>query len=199
MTEAYPLEWPAGWDRTEPHKREKSQFEVSRKRAINDLLTELNRLGARNVIISTNVETYTKGGREVPYANQMVDDPGVAVYFTLDGTEQCIPCDKWKSVRANLRAVGKTIQALRGIERWGAKEMIDAAFRGFQALPSPDQINLGHKKPWHVVLQVSPDADKDVVKSAYKRLARKYHPDNQDTGDADKFHELQEARKEAGL
>ena len=34
---------------------------------------------------------------------------------------------------------------------------------------------------WYEVLQVSPNAEHDVIEAAYRRLSRKYHPDvNQD-------------------
>jgi hypothetical protein len=63
-----------------------------------------------------------------PYVGQRISDSGAAVYFTRKGRDQCIACDKWDSVRDNLHAIGKTIEALRGIDRWGTGEMVDAAF-----------------------------------------------------------------------
>ncbi len=51
-------------------------------------------------------------------------------------------------------------------------------------------------KDYFAVLGLSPHADPDVVKAAYRALAKKYHPDRQaGSGGAvrDKFHELQEA------
>lgn len=42
------------------------------------------------------------------------DDPGVAVYWTMDGQPQVMACDKWDLVRFNLRAVGLAM-ALREI------------------------------------------------------------------------------------
>ena len=51
-------------------------------------------------------------------------------------------------------------------------------------------------KDYFAVLGLSPHADPDVVKAAYRALAKKYHPDRQPDGETavrDKFHELQEA------
>lgn len=185
MSSAYPLEWPPGWPRTNPGKRQRSQFGggwnkgVTTARGIQDVLEELRRLKAKSVVISTNVELRLDG---LPYSNRRdPDDPGVAAYFTLDGNEQCIPCDKWDRVGDNLRAISKTINALRGIERWGAKEMVDAAFRGFKALPPPsgDAIIIGEvQEAWHDVLGVSPDAPKSVIKASFKAWARSAHPDS---------------------
>jgi len=37
------------------------------------------------------------------------------------------------------------------------------------------------------ILQVPPGSDKEAIDSAYKALARQYHPDNHETGDSEKF------------
>jgi hypothetical protein len=144
--------------------------------------------------VTTNSEL-RRDGR--PYANQRISDTGVAVYFTRKGHEQAVACDKWDSIRDNLQAVAKTIEALRGIDRWGTGEMVDAAFQGFTAIPA--SANLGiqvrPKRPWHEVLGVSPDAPREVVEAAGKAMLRKTHPDAGGT-DAE-FQEAQEAIRNA--
>lgn len=49
------------------------------------------------------------------------------------------------------------------------------------------------KRDYYEVLGVSKNASKDEIKSAYRKLAKKYHPDNKETGDEAKFKEVQEA------
>jgi hypothetical protein len=66
------------------------------------------------------------------------EDQGVAVYFTYNGSEQCIPCDKWRTIRESMRAIKLTIAALYALDRWGAKEVVNAAFFGSKALPPGD-------------------------------------------------------------
>jgi len=42
-------------------------------------------------------------------------------------------------------------------------------------------------------LQISPNADADTIQRVFRLLAQKYHPDNQETGDSDRFRRLHEA------
>jgi len=46
---------------------------------------------------------------------------------------------------------------------------------------------------WYETLQISPNADADTIQRVFRLLAQKYHPDNQDTGDAARFRQLHEA------
>ncbi len=40
---------------------------------------------------------------------------------------------------------------------------------------------------YYELLQISPNAERETVERVYKMLASRYHPDNQHTGDIDKF------------
>lgn len=46
---------------------------------------------------------------------------------------------------------------------------------------------------YYELLQISPNADPDMVHRVYRLLAQRLHPDNQETGDAGKFRVLHEA------
>jgi curved DNA-binding protein len=46
---------------------------------------------------------------------------------------------------------------------------------------------------WYETLQISPNADADTIQRVFRLLAQKYHPDNQDTGDAERFRQLHDA------
>jgi hypothetical protein len=169
--EAFPLQWPDGWPRTT--RRGRPRYKVAYEAALWDLNKELRLMEARNVVVSSNVPVRRDGMPYADAARRRQDDPGVAVYFVRRGEQQVIACDKWDSVAANVRAVGLTVEALRGIERAGASELLDRAFTGFKALPAAGEATGG----WWQVLGVARTATRDEVRDAYRALARKHHPD----------------------
>jgi curved DNA-binding protein CbpA len=46
---------------------------------------------------------------------------------------------------------------------------------------------------YYEILQVSPNADLETIERVYRFLAKRYHPDNPNTGDAEKFRVLTDA------
>lgn len=46
---------------------------------------------------------------------------------------------------------------------------------------------------YYEVLQVSPNADQEMIQRVYRLLAQRLHPDNQETGNAEKFRQLTDA------
>lgn len=197
MIEAYPLQWPIAWPRTPESKREWGNLnKMSANKARKDLMTQLDLMGAKNIVISTNVAIRKDG---LPYAGQRVNDPGVVLYFKRNNVDVCIPCDRWMAVDANLRAIGKTVDAIRGIERWGAGDLVDAAFSGItsKALPANVIVTPYQSRAWYEVLEVAQTASPEIVRAAYKQKALKTHPDHGGTDEA--FREVQKALKESGI
>jgi hypothetical protein len=136
MRQPYPLQWPDNWDRTDPEKRERALFRVSLTEGIQDLLYELRLMRAENVVITSDLPTTSKG---YPYSGGKSEDPGIAVWCVINGSERVFACDRWSTPAANLRAIGKTVEALRGLANWGAADMVTRAFQGFAALPAGGQ------------------------------------------------------------
>lgn len=190
--ERYPLSWPAGWRRTPPHKRHVSRYKVTETRARDELLHSLKLLGARNVILSTNIELRIDG---LPYANRRApDDPGVAVYWTRNGQQEVIACDAWKTVKDNYRAVWAAVEALRQLERCGASEILNRAFTGFAALPA----TASAPHHWRGVLGFSLDEHVEArdVELRYRELSKTRHPDVEG-GSSEAFRELSIAKDDA--
>jgi hypothetical protein len=186
---AFPLCWPDGWLRTKSRKY--AQFKQTVATASANLMSELDRMGARRVILSTNVPVKRDG---TPYANQrpVGGDDAAAVYFERKGKPMCMACDQYFGLENNIQALAKSIEALRGLERWGSTDLLDRAFTGFAALPAPDA-----PKPWYAVMGLEASASRQEVEAKYRELAYALHPDNCDTGSHEAFVELQAAYRSA--
>lgn len=190
--EAYPLHWPGGWPRTT--YRARSRFNTSETRAYNNMLGELRRLGATNVVVSTMLKLRQDGH---PYASQRIpEDPGVAVYFTYKKKQSVIAADKWYLIGDNYHAIGKCVEAMRGMERWGAGTMMDKAFEGFESLPAPED-GAAVTRQWFNVLGVAPGASRDELRLARIGLAKRYHPDSGREPSHEKMCEVNEAYEQA--
>lgn len=167
--EAYPLAWPQGFPRT--RFPERSRFKrPTFGRARDDLFQEIRRLGGDKIVLSTNIPLKKDG---MPYATfASLKDNGVAVYFQRDRKPFVLACDRWQNIEDNIRAVTVTIEAMRGLERWGVSQMLERAFQGFMALPAPEA-----QKQWWEVLECKRDTDLEMVESIYRLRARSSHPD----------------------
>src|SRR5215470_11535729 len=58
-----------------------------------------------------------------------------------------------------------------------------------EPVPEPNSVF----QDYYEVLQLSPKADQDTIDRVYRLLVKRYHPDNQETGDPHKFAEVVEA------
>jgi curved DNA-binding protein CbpA len=50
-------------------------------------------------------------------------------------------------------------------------------------------------RDYYEALQLSPNADSDTIDRVFRMLAKRYHPDNQDTGNSEKFAEITDAHR----
>ncbi len=195
----FPLEWPIGWKRTPASKITRSRYSVTPDKALRELFASAKLLGARDMVLSTNIAIRRDG---MPYANAPhPGDAGVAFYWTgRDGKPNVIACDQWKLVHENVRAIGLTLDSLRMIERTGASQVFERAFAGFAALPASTG---PAKRSWWEVLGFKRDESeaqlnwvRSVLSERYRQLARGHHPDSPN-GSHEAFVELQAAYDEA--
>lgn len=205
MPDASPLDWPLGRPRTPGRNRKRAAFGSRRdagygrkpltvaqaRRRLFDELDRYTRVGQQHrvkldqVVLSTNLRTRLDG---LPYSNAAEpDDPGVCVYFTLDGDPVALPCDTFDRVADNIAAIAGHIEADRKQERYGVGSVRDR-YAGFMALPAAGE---GTGRGWWEVLGCERTATSDEVRRSYRRAAKAAHPDR--GGSAAEFHAVQDA------
>lgn len=178
------LKWPVGYPRTPGTEQRWSKFGGATYRAVS-IADALERLREQISAFTRNGHVW-RTADEVVTANLSVGahgnyksnqsepkDKGVAVYFELDGKPIVLCCDKWNKVGCNIVAIAKTIEAMRGLERWGVTET-KRAFDGFAALP--DTADVQAVTCW-TVLGIERTRNKDVINNAWRAKARAAHPD----------------------
>ena len=190
--QAYPLSWPFGVPRTLSPSHNSHFGDRSIAQARDALTDELKRMGARDVVISSNVKPNRDG--EIPYDARAPKDAGVAVYFKHKDRMRSFSCDRWRTLEQNLYALALTIEAMRGLQRWGCSDM-DRAFQGFAALPPPSD---GSGSPWWEVLKCARIWPLQDIETQYRVLAKKMHPDagGSTQAMANLSRAIEEARKE---
>lgn len=187
-----PLLWPQSWPRVLPMKRQRARFDTGLAVSIREIQDSMRLMAARQIQVTSDLPVKGDG---MPYATpREPEDPGVAVWWVnIAGQERVIACDRWDSVRDNMQAINASLKALRGLERWGASEIVKRAFAGFAALPAgtgeetnvtpvPEPVKLRHwrdvfglKGDW--LKQAPPEAVLAYVKTRHRDLMREAHPD----------------------
>jgi len=190
----YPLTWPTGWKRTQAYSRTRAKFskattkyhdnpndttqnhsykvrgQVTIAEGAGRVLKSLEMLGAvGEAIISTNLHLKLDG---LPRSGQQEPaDPGVAVYWKTRTAKQhkVMAIDRYDRVADNLAAIAATLEAMRAIERHGGAVILERAFTGFEALPSPND--------WRHVMGFENTPTLEQAKDRYRQLAQSRHPD----------------------
>lgn len=181
MVEAYPLHWPSDYPRSIEQK--KSKFTSSLGKARDYVNAELGRLKATNTVISTNVPLKDNGELRADWSRYKIEDTGVAVYFTRNNQQVVLCCDTYSKVWDNLYAIGRTIQALRQIDRDGVSDFLNRSFTGFKMLPEKiEKISCFER------LGIPTTSTLVEIRHAYIEKSKKLHPDVGGTSEA--FNEL---------
>lgn len=194
----FPLQWPEGWPHTPTWKRRRSLFEPHFVEDRDNVMRWLRKRGGL-VVITSNLPTRQDG---LPYYAS-TGEPGIAVWWVEKGHERVVACDRWLRADENMRAIAKTLEAMRGLDRWGASEMVERAFAGFAALPPGEHTNgapLPRRRPWREVIggawpPLEPAELLAIAKARHRTLIQRHHPDR--GGDAALAAELNAALAEA--
>jgi hypothetical protein len=169
---ASPLSWPARQPRTRSYNRKRNPLwkGATVSTASVQIEDEVRRLGGRDLILSTNlalrIDGFPRSGQPEPA------DPGVAVYFARKGQQLVFACDRYATVRENLRAIAMHLNAIRGQERWGVGSL-DQAFAGYAALPE----NATGEAWWQTLGLSERPFTEHQLQSAYREAAKRTHPD----------------------
>lgn len=187
MRAPYPLQWPEGWPRTRHPAA--ARFKVSSFAYARDrVLRQVRALGGTRGVITSNLPTRNDG---LPYANASEPaDRGIAVYWVESGRERVMACDRWLRTRDNLHAIELSLDALRGLARWGSSAIVERAFAGFAALPPAPE-------DWRSVLCLQGYVTLEAVDLAFRQLAHAAHPDR--GGSHEAMQRLNAARAAAKL
>jgi len=198
MRQSHPLDWPLEYPRTARPK--KSAFKsITIYRAVENLVLEVNRLvhgraskrKPSDMVISSNVPLKLDGGISANYQRSVIRDKGVAVYFRKGNTDLVLCCDKFDTVESNLHAIFKTVEAMRGIDRWGVSDFLERSFTGFKALPAPGVKSFRGQWWEEMRFEKAPAVFQDVYER-YRHLAKLFHPDNKISGSVESFQVLQD-------
>jgi hypothetical protein len=160
----YPLAWPEGLPRTET--KAASQFRTSLSAALENVRKSLAAFGSdtgrkvTETVITSNVAGISLDAPK---------DTGVAVWFEWDGEARCIAVDRYAKVQCNLQAIHHILEARRTEMRHGGLHIVRQTFKGFAALPAPEQ--------WWQVLGLTAAASVDEINRRWRELAREAHPD----------------------
>ncbi|MEN0050630.1 MAG: DnaJ domain-containing protein [Bacteroidota bacterium] len=191
------LVYPAAYVKVAKPTKSKFDKKLTLHNSLNELAKELGLFEASDIIITMNVPL-TRGGMPFPLGNVMAHQPeqvGVSVFFTKLNQRAGLCNDKWDMVQHNVRALKKTIEAFRGIERWGSQEsLLNIMANG---LPDARPVDLAlpsmHNKQWWEILELGQSRSEKAILSAFKRLSQIYHPDKSG-GSQEMFKILVDAR-----
>jgi hypothetical protein len=198
------VEWPDELgDRTPAKNRERGQFQVSLARAFRDLEKELDWLGAEDLDYRFDAPQRQKDKR--PYSDSSPDDPAFVLEFWNDGKRHMVGCDRYPSLRSNVREVGLYIHEKRMMQqretRTAAGEFenlrLPPAENGDSATPLGDgsaDDPLDDAGPFEY-LGLDESASEDEIREAFRERAKHVHPDM--GGDEGRFTRLKNARDEA--
>jgi hypothetical protein len=168
----FPLDWPSNHPRTSLQSA--SRFQVRPVIAAAKAITQrLQRMRFADIVISSNMPIRRDG---LPYASgREPGDTGVAVWWRDKAVptqgDRVIACDRWITVHENLHAIELSLDAMAGLNRWGASQIVEQVFAGFAALPSPDR-----ELAWRDVLGNA--LTYEDAKRLYRAEISKHHPDH---------------------
>lgn len=175
--------WPNRRPLRSPDERERSRFDSSWSQTLNLLSYEVSRLNASSVVVRLALEDKDIRRDGWPRASARPEHPGVIIEWQSGKRWSRMAADKYDHWQDNARAVALSLEALRGVERWGAVE--GEQYEGLQL----ELEDAGSSQSSAQELLDSYGGLREALKAT--------HPDQ--GGDPEEFRRVQEARKVLGL
>lgn len=189
------LEPIADWPGELRTSRVPSQFKSTLGQTMRELASEIDHLRGTEprLAIAVTAEQIRLDGRL--RAGERPWHPGVILIFQTPKGEMRYPSDAYTKWEDNLRAIAKTLEALRAIDRW--KVTTGQQYGGFLAIESSESARFAAPAGFHsrdevnrfLTSIVGDTAVDDEIGSGYVGMLRKAkritHPDV--GGDADQF------------
>ena len=192
-------EWP------EPRTggRKDTPFFATWAQTLQLLESELEKLGASEVVIEVAMRESDIRIDGWPKGNAVATHPGVIVSFDSRHGPLRYLTDTFSHWQANVRAIALALEALRKVDRYGISRRGEQ-YRGWKALPAgvAEGEAMTVEAAARFVAQHSDDppgrlvdveADPSFALVLYKEAAKRLHPDA--GGDAEQFRLLQVARQ----
>ncbi len=171
-------QWPG--ERTK--YRKDATFRATYPKTLDELENELSKIRAKEIIIQ--VEGLTRDGirndgwpRSGNWKNGY-GGPGVIVSFESPKGAMSFPCDKFRDWQDNLRAIAKSLEALRMVDRYGVTRG-NEQYRGWARLEAPST-GMDRESALQTIASIlqAPRDAVDANPAAFVKEARiRYHPD----------------------
>jgi len=99
--------------------RRSAAFRASYSDTVDLLVKELSQLRVSTAVVEVAVDGRELRADGLPRATANPSDPGVVLWFVRNGQNVCMPCDRFDDWQDNLRAIAKSLEALRAVDRYG--------------------------------------------------------------------------------
>lgn len=208
-TDGGSIDWPAGWDRTPADRRDHTgKFDTDLRDTLDDVERELvDRIGVDDWRLSTAAE-HQQQNPNYPYADALPDDPGAVVRWRMDDDQYAIACDRYTTLRDNLRALYLYLREKRKMEArpvtTGQSEFATARLPSGAGDTGDDDIRDDGTGDGGVVATggrsgmtdeeaaallglASPEVSDHVVKISFEEAVKVEHPDQGGRGNIDRL------------
>jgi hypothetical protein len=190
--------WPG--NRTASYQRKRSTFKASYSDTLSLLEDELVKIGGKQVVIRAGFEPKDIRNDRWPRSSaRPKSDPGVIVSCQSKQGALSFPCDRFDAWEDNLRAIAKSLEALRMVDRYGVTRG-NEQYKGFAQLPPAptSEKKMATSEAADFIARHSTfsairiGSDLGIFREAYRQAARKLHPDT-GSGSHESFVQLSQA------